>query len=254
MRRIKLTVAYDGTNYCGWQIQPNGVTIEEVLNRAICKLTGEDIAVIGASRTDSGVHALGHVAVFDTKSSIPADRFSYALNQRLPKDIVVVKSEEVPADWHPRYQNTLKTYEYHIINTRIPIPTKRLYNYFVSFDLDVDKMREGAQYLLGEHDFAAFCCIRTNAKTTVRTITDLLIEQNKDEITIRVTGNGFLYNMVRIIAGVLVRVGRGFYGPEMVEELLEGKERRKEAVTAPPEGLCLMEIRYEADEVKRDEE
>ena len=254
MRRIKLTVAYDGTNYCGWQIQPNGVTIEEVLNRAICKLTGEEIAVIGASRTDSGVHALGNVAVFDTKSSIPADRFSYALNQRLPKDIVVVKSEEVPMDWHPRYQNTLKTYEYHIINTRVPIPTKRLYNYFVSFDLDVDKMREGAQYLLGEHDFAAFCCIRTNAKTTVRTITDLVIEQNKEEITIRVTGNGFLYNMVRIIAGVLVRVGRGFYGPEMVEELLEGKERRKEAVTAPPEGLCLMEIRYEADEVKREEE
>ena len=254
MRRIKLTVAYDGTNYCGWQIQPNGVTIEEVLNRAIFKLTGEEIAVIGASRTDSGVHALGNVAVFDTKSSIPADRFSYALNQRLPKDIVVVKSEEVPMDWHPRYQNTLKTYEYHIINTRVPIPTKRLYNYFVSFDLDVDKMREGAQYLLGEHDFAAFCCIRTNAKTTVRTITDLVIEQNKDEITIRVTGNGFLYNMVRIIAGVLVRVGRGFYGPEMVEELLEGKERRKEAVTAPPEGLCLMEIRYEADEVKREEE
>ena len=254
MRRIKLTVAYDGTNYCGWQIQPNGVTIEEVLNRAICKLTGEEIAVIGASRTDSGVHALGNVAVFDTKSSIPADRFSYALNQRLPKDIVIVKSEEVPMDWHPRYQNTLKTYEYHIINTRVPIPTKRLYNYFVSFDLDVDKMREGAQYLLGEHDFAAFCCIRTNAKTTVRTITDLVIEQNKEEITIRVTGNGFLYNMVRIIAGVLVRVGRGFYGPEMVEELLEGKERRKEAVTAPPEGLCLMEIRYEADEVKREEE
>ena len=254
MRRIKLTVAYDGTNYCGWQIQPNGVTIEEVLNHAICKLTGEEITVTGASRTDSGVHALGNVAVFDTESRIPADRFSYALNQRLPKDIVVVKSEEVPEDWHPRYQNTLKTYEYHIINTRIPIPTKRLYNYFVSFDLDVDKMREGAQYLLGEHDFAAFCCIRTNAKTTVRTITDLVIEQNKDEITIRVTGNGFLYNMVRIIAGVLVRVGRGFYGPEMVKELLEGKERKKEPVTAPPEGLCLMEIRYEADEVHREEE
>lgn len=249
MKRIKLTVAYDGTNYCGWQIQPNGVTIEEVLNKAICRLTGEEIAVIGASRTDSGVHALGNVAVFDTQSSIPADRFSYALNQRLPKDIVVVKSEEVGEDWHPRYQNTLKTYEYHIINTRIPIPTKRLYNYFVSFDLDVEKMKEGAKYLLGEHDFAAFCCIRTNAKTTVRTITDLTIDQNGDEITIRVTGNGFLYNMVRIIAGVLVRVGRGFYGPEMVKELLEGKERKKEAVTAPPEGLCLIEIRYENDEI-----
>lgn len=245
MRRIRLTVSYDGTNYCGWQIQPNGVTIEEVLNKAICKLTGEEIAVIGASRTDSGVHALGNVAVFDTESRIPAERFAYALNQRLPRDIVIVKSEEVSGDWHPRYQDSRKTYEYHIINTKIPIPTKRLYHCFVSFDLDVEKMKEGAEYLLGEHDFAAFCCIRTNARTTVRTIYDLTVEQKGEEITIRVTGNGFLYNMVRIIAGVLIRVGRGFYEPEKVKELLEGAERTREAVTAPPQGLCLMEIAYE---------
>ena len=250
MRRIKLTVAYDGTNYCGWQVQPNGITIEEVLNKAICTLTGEEIAVIGASRTDSGVHAMGNIAVFDTGSRIPAERFSYALNQRLPEDIVVTKSEEVSLDWHPRYQNSLKTYEYHILNTKTPVPTKRLYNCFVSFDLDVNRMRQEAQYLLGEHDFAAFCCIRTNAKTTVRTVTDLQIQQNPlkpEEITIRITGNGFLYNMVRIIAGVLIRVGRGFYEPEKVLELLEGRERKKEAVTAPPQGLCLMEIVYEND-------
>ena len=250
MRRIKLTVAYDGTNYCGWQVQPNGITIEEVLNKAICTLTGEEIAVIGASRTDSGVHAIGNIAVFDTGSRIPAERFSYALNQRLPEDIVVTKSEEVSLDWHPRYQNSLKTYEYHILNTKTPVPTKRLYNCFVSFDLDVNRMRQGAQYLLGEHDFAAFCCIRTNAKTTVRPVTDLQIQQNPlkpEEITIRITGNGFLYNMVRIIAGVLIRVGRGFYEPEKVLELLEGRERKKEAVTAPPQGLCLMEIVYEND-------
>ncbi|MCI7150316.1 tRNA pseudouridine(38-40) synthase TruA [bacterium] len=250
MRRIKLTVAYDGTNYCGWQVQPNGITIEEVLNKAICTLTGEEIAVIGASRTDSGVHAMGNIAVFDTGSRIPAERFSYALNQRLPEDIVVTKSEEVSLDWHPRYQNSLKTYEYHILNMKTPVPTKRLYNCFVSFDLDVNRMRQGAQYLLGEHDFAAFCCIRTNAKTTVRTVTDLQIQQNPlkpEEITIRITGNGFLYNMVRIIAGVLIRVGRGFYEPEKVLELLEGRERKKEAVTAPPQGLCLMEIVYEND-------
>ena len=250
MRRIKLTVAYDGTNYCGWQVQPNGITIEEVLNKAICTLTGEEIAVIGASRTDSGVHAMGNIAVFDTGSRIPAERFSYSLNQRLPEDIVVTKSEEVSLDWHPRYQNSLKTYEYHILNTKTPVPTKRLYNCFVSFDLDVNRMRQGAQYLLGEHDFAAFCCIRTNAKTTVRTVTDLQIQQNPlkpEEITIRITGNGFLYNMVRIIAGVLIRVGRGFYEPEKVLELLEGRERKKEAVTAPPQGLCLMEIVYEND-------
>lgn len=244
MRRMKLTVSYDGTNYCGWQIQPNGITIEEVLNKAISRLTGEEITVIGASRTDSGVHALGNVAVFDTESRIPAERFAYALNQRLPRDIVIVKSEEVPGDWHPRYQDSRKTYEYHIMNTKIPIPTKRLYSCFVSFDLNVEKMKEGAKYLLGEHDFAAFCCIRTNARTTVRTIYDLTVEQKGEEITIRVTGNGFLYNMVRIIAGVLIRVGRGFYEPEKVKELLEGAERTREAVTAPPQGLCLVEISY----------
>ena len=247
MKRVKLTVAYDGTNYCGWQIQPNGVTIEEKLNQAICKLTGEEITVIGASRTDSGVHALGNVAVFDTNSSIPPERFSYALNQRLPEDIVIVKSEEVPLEWHPRYQDTLKTYEYHIINSRVAIPTKRLYNCFISFPLDVEKMRQGAAYIVGEHDFASFCCIRTKAKTTVRTVTDLQIVQNGEEITIRITGNGFLYNMVRIIAGVLIRVGRGFYEPEKVKELLDGVERTQEAITAPPQGLYLIEIQYEQE-------
>ena len=244
MKRVKLTVAYDGTNYCGWQIQPNGITIEEVLNKSIRKLTGEDIQVIGASRTDSGVHALGNVAVFDTESPIPPERFSYALNQRLPEDITIVKSEEVQQDWHPRYQDCLKTYEYQIINSKTAIPTKRLYNCFVSFDLDIERMRKGAEYLVGEHDFAAFCCIRTNAKTTVRTITDIKLTQNGQEITIRVTGNGFLYNMVRIIAGVLIRVGRGFYESEKVKELLDGVERTQEAITAPPQGLCLMEISY----------
>lgn len=247
MRRIKLIVAYDGTNYCGWQIQPNGITVEEVLNKAICKLTGEQIMVIGASRTDSGVHALGNVAVFDTESRIPAERFSYALNQRLPDDIVIVSSEEVSEKWHPRYQNSRKVYEYHICNTKVQIPTKRLYQSFVSFDLDVDRMKEGAAYLLGEHDFAAFCCIRTNAKSTVRRIYQLDIQKHGDEIVLHIEGNGFLYNMVRIIAGVLIRVGRGYYEPEKVKELLEGKERTKEAITAPAQGLCLVEIRYESE-------
>ena len=247
MKRIRIFVAYDGTNYCGWQVQPNGVTIEEKLNKSLARLTGEEIRIIGASRTDSGVHALGNVAVFDTESSIPPERFAYALNQRLPEDIVVVRSDEVPADWHPRYQDTLKTYEYHIINSRTVIPTKRLYNAFVSFPLDVEKMRQGASYIVGEHDFASFCCIRTNAKTTVRTVTELQITQQGDEITIRITGNGFLYNMVRIIAGVLIRVGRGFYEPEKVKELLDGVERTQEAITAPAQGLCLMEIRYGQD-------
>ena len=245
MKRIKLTIAYDGTNYCGWQVQPNGITIEEVLNHTLQKLTGEDILVIGASRTDSGVHAMGNVAVFDTATTIPTEKIAVALNQRLPEDIVVVKSEDVASDFHPRYCDCSKTYEYHIINTRIPVPTKRLTNYFVSYVLDIEKMRKAASYLVGEHDFVSFCNVRTDVENTVRTITALDILTNGDEITIRITGNGFLYNMVRIIVGTLIRVGRGFYEPERVKEILEAKDRKAAGVTAPAHGLMLMEIKYD---------
>lgn len=244
MKRVKLTIAYDGTNYCGWQIQPNGITIEEVVNKALRKLTGENITVIGASRTDSGVHAMGNVAVFDTETTIPPERIAMAVNRILPEDIVVVKSEEVALDFHPRYCDCEKTYEYHIVNTRTLIPTKRLTNYFVSYELDIEKMRKGAAYLLGEHDFASFCNIKTDVENTVRTVKELEILKNNEEITIRISGNGFLYNMVRIIVGTLIRVGRGFYQPEQVKEILEAKNRKAAGVTAPPHGLMLMEIRY----------
>ena len=245
IKRIRITVAYDGTDYCGWQIQPNGITVEEVLNKAISKLTGEDIHVIGASRTDSGVHALGNVAVFDTCSTIPGERMAYALNQRLPEDIVIVKSEEDPLTWHPRYQDEItKTYEYHIYNARVPDPLKRRTCAFVSFPMDVEKMREGAAYLIGEHDFVSFCNVRTNVEDTVRTVNSIFIRQNGQEIIIEIEGNGFLYNMVRIIAGTLIRVGRGFYEPEKVKEILEAKKRTEAGVTAPPQGLILKEICY----------
>ena len=246
MKRIRIFVAYDGTNYCGWQVQPNGVTIEEKLNKSLIRLTGEEIRIIGASRTDSGVHALGNVAVFDTESSIPPERFAYALNQRLPEDIVVVRSDEVPADWHPRYQDNIsKTYEYHIYNAQMPNPLKTRYCTFVSFPLDIGAMREGAKYLIGAHDFVSFCNVRTDVEDTVRTIYSLDILPVGDEITIRIQGNGFLYNMVRIIVGTLVRVGRGFYTPEQVQEILEAKNRKAAGVTAPPQGLFLVGIEYE---------
>lgn len=245
MRRIKLTVAYDGTDYCGWQLQPNGITVEEVLNREISGLTGENIRVIGASRTDSGVHALGNIAVFDTESRIPPERMSYALNQRLPEDIVIVKSEEVPLEWHPRYQDVItKTYEYHIYNAAVPNPMKRRTSAFVSFPLDIERMRKGASYLVGEHDFVSFCNVRTNSSDTVRTVHEIQIDRERDEIVIRITGNGFLYNMVRIIAGTLIRVGRGFYEPEKVREILEAGKRTEAGVTAPPQGLVLTVIKY----------
>lgn len=245
MRRVRLIVAYDGTNYCGWQLQPNGITIEEILNREIGRVTGEDIHIIGASRTDSGVHALGNVAVFDTNSPIPPKRMAYALNQRLPEDIIVTKSDEVASDWHPRYQNFVKkTYEYHIYNAPVPNPLRRKYSAFVSFPMNVEKMRKGAEYLVGEHDFASFCNVRTNVTDTIRTVDSIDVIRTGPEIVIRITGNGFLYNMVRIIAGTLIRVGRGFYTPEKVKEILGEKKRTAAGVTAPAGGLVLVEIKY----------
>lgn len=244
MKRIKLTVAYDGTDYCGWQIQPNGITVEEVLNRNLSELTGEEITVIGASRTDSGVHAQGNVAVFDSDTTIPPERIAYAVNRKLPEDIVVIRSEEVPGDWHPRYQETEKTYEYHILNREMPDPVRRRDTYFVSYPLDLEAMRHAAAYLKGEHDFRSFCNIHTDVQDTVRTIYDLDIIRSGDLVTVRIRGNGFLYNMVRIIVGTLVRVGRGFYFPGQVKEILEAKERTSAGVTAPPQGLVLVKIDY----------
>lgn len=249
MKRIKLTVAYDGTAYCGWQIQPNGITIEEVLNRALSRLTHEEIRVTGASRTDAGVHARGNVAVFDTASPIPPERFACAVNPLLPEDIVVVRSEEVPEDWHPRYQKSVKTYEYHILNREMPDPLKRKYTWHVSFPLDIARMREAAEYLKGEHDFRSFCSIHTGAKTTVRTVYSLDIEKAGDEFVIRISGNGFLYNMVRIIAGTLVETGRGFRTPESIGNMLKDRERERAGATAPPQGLVLVGIEYKAENV-----
>lgn len=244
MKRVKLTVAYDGTNYCGWQVQPNGITVQEVLNQCLSEFTGENIETIGASRTDAGVHALGNVAVFDTEMRMPGDKFSFALNQRLPEDIRIQKSEEVDADFHPRYVKSQKTYEYRILNCRFPIPTERFYSHFTYIPLDVDKMKEAASYLIGEHDFKSFCGTGAQVKTTVRTVKEIQIEKSGDRITIRITGEGFLYNMVRIIAGTLMDIGGGLYPPEKMKEILEAKDRKKAGPTAPTRGLTLMKIQY----------
>lgn len=250
MRRIKLVVAYDGTNYRGWQLQPNGVTIEEELNKALSALLKEDIQVTGASRTDSGVHARGNVAVFDTESRIPGDKFSFALNQRLPEDIRVQSSEEVAPDYHPRKQNCVKTYEYRILNRNIEMPIGRLYSHFTHFRMDVDKMREAAAYLIGEHDFKSFCTVKTQAEETVRNVYSIDIDKNGDEIVIRISGSGFLYNMVRIIVGTLMNVGGGFYPPEHVEEILEACDRQMAGPTVPAKGLTLVGMEYEKEPAK----
>ncbi len=317
MKNIKLVVAYDGTNYSGWQIQPNAVTIEQLLDKAINSLTGENIHVTGASRTDAGVHAMGNVAVFKTNSTIPGRRWAYAINRFLPDDIVVQASWEVENNFHPRHCNTVKTYEYKILNTPFPFPKERNYSWHVSHDLNINKMKEAAQILVGEHDFKSFCCVRTQTESTVRHIYSIeiikeniynknisekfynkynndSIKKNGDNnkncldmkasdnmsglsdkifgknyscddklqnnnvsaanradnisngsyITIRIKGNGFLYNMVRIIAGTLMQVGRGQLTPAAVQNMLLSKDRCSAGQTAPPQGLTLMGIDY----------
>lgn len=245
MKRVMLTVSYDGTNYHGWQLQPNVITVESVLNEKLSELFHEEIKVIGASRTDTGVHALGNIAVFDTQARMPAEKVSYALNQRLPEDIRIQKSQEVPLDFHPRHQNSRKTYEYKILNREFPQPIYRLYAHFTYVPLDVERMQRAADVLVGEHDFKSFCSVNTVAETTIRTIYDLNVEKQGEFIIIRVTGSGFLYNMVRIIAGTLMEVGRGNLEPEDMDEILKARDRTKAGPTAPACGLTLVQYQYE---------
>lgn len=245
MKRVKLTVAYDGTNYCGWQLQSNGVTIEEKLNQALGSLFGEEIRVIGASRTDAGVHSLGNVCIFDTEARMPAEKISYALNQRLPDDIVVVDSCEVDAGFHPRFSKSRKTYEYRILNRRFPDPTRRLDTLFFHHPLQVERMQQAAAYLVGEHDFKSFASVHMQAETSVRTIYACEVSKREDVICIRVTGNGFLYNMVRIIAGTLIKVGAGDIEPEEMELILRACDRSAAGPTAPAHGLTMIGLEYE---------
>lgn len=250
--RIRLTIAYDGTNYCGWQVQPNGISVQKTLQNAVEDLVGHRISLTGASRTDSGVHALGQVAVFDTvKETIPDWRYAQAINQRLPRDIVVQKSEEVPDDFHPRYTDVQKTYEYRILNRRTQLPCERFYSYFVPKQLDVEAMQKAAAYIVGTHDFKAFCSQKTDVISTVRTIYSLDLVREGDMITLRITGNGFLYNMVRIITGALIKVGFGQKSPEDILYALEHPEGKVAGPTAPAHGLTLVAIDYKDEKKER---
>ena len=244
MRRIKLVVAYDGTDYCGFQVQNNGPTIEGELNRVLSELFCEDIRVIGASRTDSGVHAYCNVAVFDTQARMPAEKMIYAINQRLPEDIRVQSSCEVAEDFHPRHTDTRKTYEYRIYNAPVQNPMKRRFALWNYYKLDVNKMKEAATYLVGEHDFKSFCSADSQVESTVRTIYDVSVIQHGEDIVISVSGNGFLYNMVRIIAGTLLEVGKGKIEPNQMVEILDAKNRQASGPTAPPHGLTLVKYEF----------
>lgn len=243
-KRVRLIVAYDGTNYHGWQIQPGVITIESELNRCLTELLKEEIQVIGASRTDSGVHALGNVAVFDTCARIPAEKISYALNQRLPEDIRIQKSEEVASDWHPRHCESRKTYEYRIYRGEFPMPVKRLYALHTYHKLDVAQMQEAAVWLVGEHDFKSFCQTGAQVESTVRTLYQAEVVEEGADLVIRVCGNGFLYNMVRIIVGTLLEVGQGKRKPEDMKRILEAADRSQAGPTAPAHGLMLMQYEF----------
>ncbi len=249
MKRVKMIVAYDGTNYCGWQVQPNGVSIEGELNRHLSELLEEEIQVIGASRTDAGVHALGNVCVFDTEAKMPADKISYAMNTRLPADIRIQDSREVSPGFHPRRAVSRKTYEYRICNRRFEDPCSRLYALFYHWHLDVEEMQRATSYLIGPHDFTSFCTLSADVKSRVRTIYSLNVSRGtegteKDMITVRICGSGFLYNMVRIIVGTLLRVGGGMIRPEEMAEILAARDRSCAGDTAPAHGLTLTGIEY----------
>ncbi|AEM79570.1 tRNA pseudouridine(38-40) synthase TruA [Thermoanaerobacter wiegelii] len=244
MRNVMIVVEYDGTNYHGWQYQENAVTVQEVLQKAIKKVTGEEVNLIGASRTDTGVHALYQVANFRTNTKIPAEKLPYALNSVLPDDIVVVQAKDVEDSFHARYSAKRKRYKYIILNRKFPMPTMRNYCWHISYPLSIEKMKKAASYLIGTHDFSAFKASGSSKTSTIRTVYDLTIEKNEEFINIEIEANGFLYNMVRIIVGTLSYVGLGKIEENEVYDILKSRDRTKAGITAPPQGLYLIKIMY----------
>lgn len=245
MRRIQLIIEYDGTNYAGWQRQSNAVAVQQVIEEALARLTKESIVLHGASRTDAGVHALGQSAHFDTESAIPADKFCYALNTMLPPDIRIRASRQVPPSFHARFSTKGKRYRYLFHVSPHAGALNRLTHAHIIYPLDEALMAQEAQTLVGTHDFAAFAASGSVVKDTVRTIHRADVLRDGTEIRLIVEGTGFLYNMVRIIAGTLVGVGSGKLEPGAFARAIDSKNRLDLGVTAPAHGLTLMEVFYD---------
>lgn len=245
MRNIRLIIEYDGTNYFGWQKQKKGITIQDTIEKAIKKVTGEDVELIGSSRTDSGVHARGMVANFKTDSKIPEEKFREAINSKLPDDIGIIKSEEVNEGFHSRYASLGKTYSYTIINRYEKVALDRNYALQVKDILNIEDMEEACKYFIGKHDFKAFRTTGSSVKTSVRTIKELYVKKDKDIIKIYITADGFLYNMVRIIVGTLIEVGKGKIKSESIRDIINSGERTKAGPCVPARGLVLEKVYYE---------
>jgi pseudouridylate synthase I len=243
--RIKLVIEYDGTAYSGWQRQNAEPSVQQAIEDALASLTGEKTVLHSAGRTDAGVHALGQVAHFDTQSRIPPERFSFAINTMLPTDIRIRESSEADTEFHARFSAKRKHYRYVIQNSPHASALERDRSMHVPLPMDIEKMRRAAHCLVGEHDFSAFTSLQLRVKCPVRTVYGIEISREGSFVRIDVTGNGFLYNMVRIIAGTLIYVGIGKFQPENVPVILESRDRRKAGITAQPQGLFLVEVRYE---------
>lgn len=241
---VKITVEYDGTDFCGWQVQPNGRTVQQEIETALNKLVGKEIKVVGSGRTDSGVHALGQVASFVTDFTMPAERFAYALNTLLPQDIRVVKSQEEKDGFSARFSAKRKTYSYTFYESEFIRPLSDRYAERVNGKLNEIAMQKAGEYLVGTHDFKCFLASNSQVKDTVREIYAVKVEREGEKVTFSVTGNGFLYNMVRIIAGTLLEIGQGKNPPEKMQEILLSQKRNLAGKTLSAKGLTLISVEY----------
>ncbi|HHY23318.1 MAG TPA: tRNA pseudouridine(38-40) synthase TruA [Clostridiaceae bacterium] len=243
-RNIKLIIEYDGTNYNGWQSQMNGTAIQDIVEGALFQLTGEKVKLTGSGRTDSGVHAYGQVANFFSTSSIPAEKFSFALNTILPKDIIIKKSLEVGSEFHARFSAKGKKYRYLIYNSTHPSALLRNRTFHVFYNLNIAAMKEASSHFIGTYNFEGFMAKGSQVKNTIRTIWETSLIKRDEIIQIEITGDGFLYNMVRIIVGTLIDVGIGRIKTQDISNIIRSCDRKLAGRTAPPQGLYLVEVYY----------
>lgn len=244
MRNIKLTIEYDGKDFNGWQKQPNKLNIQGEIERAIECITGEKVELIASGRTDAGVHSLGQIANFKTEGKLPIEKFAVAINSQVKNSIRIIKAEEVEENFHSRYNCKQKTYRYIINNSSYGSAVYRNLEYHMPIKLNIEKMKKAIKYFEGEHDFKAFKSSGTSSKSSVRIIYKAELKQWEDRIIIELTGNGFLYNMVRIIAGTLVDVGLNKIDPDSIPTIIENGDRIKAGKTLPPQGLYLVKVEY----------